>query len=72
MRYGRAVRFNSASASLSAVARWLLADSSRDSLPCISPSATCARREFTQKHGLPADEFFADSFTYAAEAEART
>jgi len=30
-----------------------------------------ARREFTQKHGLPAEEFFADSFTYAAEAEAR-
>jgi CDP-4-dehydro-6-deoxyglucose reductase len=30
-----------------------------------------ARREFTQKNGLPAEEFFADSFTYAAEAEAR-
>ena len=31
-----------------------------------------ARTEFTQKHGLPAEEFYADSFTYAAEAEART
>ena len=31
-----------------------------------------ARAEFTQKHGLPAEEFYADSFTYAAEAEART
>ena len=31
-----------------------------------------ARAEFTQKRGLPVDEFFADSFTYAAEAEART
>ena len=30
-----------------------------------------ARSEFTQAHGLPAHEFFADSFTYAAEAEAR-
>ena len=31
-----------------------------------------ARAEFTQKHGLPAEEFYSDSFTYAAEAEART
>ena len=31
-----------------------------------------ARNEFTQNHGLPKEEFFADSFTYAAEAEARS
>jgi CDP-4-dehydro-6-deoxyglucose reductase len=31
-----------------------------------------ARRDFTQKCGLPPEEFFADSFTYAAESEART
>jgi CDP-4-dehydro-6-deoxyglucose reductase len=31
-----------------------------------------ARSDFTQKRGLPAEEFFADSFTYAAEAEARS
>ena len=30
-----------------------------------------ARREFIQLRGLPAEEFYADSFTYAAEAEAR-
>jgi len=30
-----------------------------------------ARRDFTTERRLPADEFFADSFTYAAEAEAR-
>ena len=30
-----------------------------------------ARRDFTQLRGLPADEFYADSFTYAAETEAR-
>ncbi len=30
-----------------------------------------ARRDFTQR-GLPGTEFYADSFTYAAEAEART
>ncbi len=30
-----------------------------------------AKREFTQRCGLPHEEFFADSFTYAAEAEAR-
>jgi CDP-4-dehydro-6-deoxyglucose reductase len=30
-----------------------------------------AKRDFTQQCGLPADEFFADSFTYAAETEAR-
>jgi CDP-4-dehydro-6-deoxyglucose reductase len=29
-----------------------------------------AKRDFTQRCGLPADEFFADSFTYAAETEA--
>jgi hypothetical protein len=26
-----------------------------------------ARREFTAERGLPAGEFFADSFTYAAQ-----
>jgi len=31
-----------------------------------------ARRDFVGLRNLPADEFFADSFTYAAEAEART
>jgi CDP-4-dehydro-6-deoxyglucose reductase len=30
-----------------------------------------ARRDFTSLRNLPEDEFFADSFTYAAEAEAR-
>ena len=30
-----------------------------------------ARRDFSQQCGLPSDEFFADSFTYAAETEAR-
>jgi CDP-4-dehydro-6-deoxyglucose reductase len=30
-----------------------------------------ARRDFTQQCGLPPEEFFADSFTYAAETEAR-
>ncbi|MDH5286289.1 MAG: CDP-6-deoxy-delta-3,4-glucoseen reductase [Betaproteobacteria bacterium] len=30
-----------------------------------------ARSTFTAARGLPADEFFADSFTYAAESEAR-
>jgi CDP-4-dehydro-6-deoxyglucose reductase len=31
-----------------------------------------ARREFTTLRGLPPAEFYADSFTYAAEAEARS
>ena len=31
-----------------------------------------ARSEFTQNRGLPVEEFYADSFTYAAEAEARS
>ena len=30
-----------------------------------------ARRDFATERNLPDDEFFADSFTYAAEAEAR-
>jgi CDP-4-dehydro-6-deoxyglucose reductase len=30
-----------------------------------------ARRDFTQLRGLPADQFYADSFTYGAETEAR-
>ena len=30
-----------------------------------------ARSTFTTTRSLPADEFFADSFTYAAESEAR-
>lgn len=30
-----------------------------------------ARRDFTAERNLPPDEFFADSFTYAAEADAR-
>ena len=30
-----------------------------------------AKRDFTQRCGLPPEEFFADSFTYAAETEAR-
>ena len=30
-----------------------------------------ARRDFTQQCGLPATEFYADSFTYAAESESR-
>ncbi|HVF62381.1 MAG TPA: CDP-6-deoxy-delta-3,4-glucoseen reductase [Casimicrobiaceae bacterium] len=35
------------------------------------PMIDAARRTFTESRGLAADEFFADSFTYAAEAEAR-
>ncbi len=35
------------------------------------PMIDAARKTFTQTRGLLADEFFADSFTYAAEAEAR-
>ena len=35
------------------------------------PMIDAARRTFTQTRNLPAEEFFADSFTYAAEAEAR-
>jgi CDP-4-dehydro-6-deoxyglucose reductase len=35
------------------------------------PMIEAARRDFTAR-GLPPDEFFADSFTYAAESEART
>ena len=31
-----------------------------------------AKRDFTTLRGLPPDAFFADSFTYAAESEART
>ena len=31
-----------------------------------------ARRDFVSLRGLPADEFYADSFTYAAQTEART
>jgi CDP-4-dehydro-6-deoxyglucose reductase len=31
-----------------------------------------ARRDFVTLRNLPVNEFFADSFTYAAEAEART
>jgi len=30
-----------------------------------------ARRDFTQLRALPAEQFYADSFTYAAETEAR-
>ena len=30
-----------------------------------------AKRDFAQQRGLPPEEFFADSFTYAAETEAR-
>jgi hypothetical protein len=30
-----------------------------------------ARTSFTTTRGLPEDEFFADSFTYAAQAEAK-
>ena len=30
-----------------------------------------ARKSFVELRNLSADEFFADSFTYAAEAEAR-
>jgi CDP-4-dehydro-6-deoxyglucose reductase len=30
-----------------------------------------ARRDFTSLRNLPGNEFFADSFTYAAEADAR-
>jgi CDP-4-dehydro-6-deoxyglucose reductase len=29
-----------------------------------------ARREFVAERGLPAEEFFADAFTYAAQVEA--
>ena len=35
------------------------------------PMIDAARRDFTAECHLPADEFFADSFTYAAEADAR-
>jgi CDP-4-dehydro-6-deoxyglucose reductase len=35
------------------------------------PMIDAARRDFTQACGLPPDAFFADSFTYAAETEAR-
>ncbi|MGH8518423.1 MAG: CDP-6-deoxy-delta-3,4-glucoseen reductase [Panacagrimonas sp.] len=35
------------------------------------PMIDAARKTFTETRGLPAGEFFADSFTYAAEAEAR-
>ena len=35
------------------------------------PMIDAARKAFVHARGLPADEFFADSFTYAAEAEAR-
>ena len=35
------------------------------------PMVDAARKSFTTTRGLPVDEFFADSFTYAAEAEAR-
>ena len=35
------------------------------------PMIDAARRDFTTLRGLSVDEFFADSFTYAAEAEAR-
>ena len=35
------------------------------------PMIDAARKTFTQERRLPAEEFFADSFTYAAEAEAR-
>ena len=31
-----------------------------------------ARKAFTGERGLPPQEFFADSFTYAAQAEVRT
>jgi CDP-4-dehydro-6-deoxyglucose reductase len=31
-----------------------------------------ARRDFTTRSRLPEEEFYADSFTYAAEVEART
>ncbi len=34
------------------------------------PMIDAARRDFTQLRGLPADQFYADSFTYAAAAEA--
>ena len=34
------------------------------------PMIEAARRDFTALRGLPAEEFFADSFTYAAETEA--
>ncbi len=35
------------------------------------PMIEAARRDFTTTRGLPPSEFYADSFTYAAEAEAR-
>jgi len=35
------------------------------------PMIEAARRDFATERNLPDDEFFADSFTYAAEAEAR-
>jgi CDP-4-dehydro-6-deoxyglucose reductase len=31
-----------------------------------------AKRDFTQRRDLPHEEFFADSFTYAAETEAQS
>ncbi|MGE5088861.1 MAG: CDP-6-deoxy-delta-3,4-glucoseen reductase, partial [Candidatus Levyibacteriota bacterium] len=34
------------------------------------PMIEAARRDFTAQRNLPPDEFFADSFTYAAAAEA--
>ena len=34
-------------------------------------AAVVARRDFVKLRNLPPDEFYADSFTYAAEAEAR-
>ena len=36
------------------------------------PMIDAARRGFTEQRGLPPDEFFADSFTYAAETENAT
>ena len=42
------------------------------STPAARPAMIdAARRDFTTARGLPPEEFFADSFTYAAEAEAR-
>ena len=35
------------------------------------PMIDAARRDFTALRKLPAAEFFADSFTYAAESETR-
>ena len=36
------------------------------------PMIDAARRTFIAERGLPVDEFYADSFTYAAESEARS